>query len=160
MRISHADGGIGVTALSQYPNEDAYYRLRRAKGAATAAFHMSPHPEGQVVACTRGRPRSSRVANLWYRFRVQAIAEAGRTVVRTKVWSDGAAEPAAWQIDCADTSADRLGAGVPGVWSMGPGEKYWDDLEVVDDRRRQSTDAAAGRCTRRSDPPRALSRVL
>jgi hypothetical protein len=132
MRISHPDGGIGVTVLSQYPHEDAYYRLRRAKGSTTAAFHMSPHPEGRVVSCTPGKTSVVPVANLWYRFRLQAIPEKGRTVVRSKVWSDGAAEPSAWQIDCADTSAERLGTGVPGVWSAGPGEKYWDDLQVVE----------------------------
>jgi hypothetical protein len=132
MRISHADGGIGVTVMSQYPDEDAYYRLRRSQGASTAAFHMSPHPQGRMIACTSGKTSVVPLPNLWYRFRMQAIAESGRTVVRSKAWADGAPEPAAWQIDCADTNGDRLRAGVPGVWSMGPGAKYWDDLEIVD----------------------------
>jgi hypothetical protein len=51
--------------------------------------------------------------------------------VRAKVWADGASEPSAWQVDCTDTRSDRYVSGVPGVWSMGPGSKYWDDLAIV-----------------------------
>lgn len=131
MRISHPDGGIGVTALSQYPREDAYYRVRRNKGSTTAAFHISPHPGDRAIACSSAKSAVTPLPNLWYRFRFQVVPQSANTVVRAKVWSDGAGEPSTWQMDCADTSPDRLVRGVPGVWSMGPGVKYWDDLQVV-----------------------------
>ena len=56
--------------------------------------------------------------------------EAGQTLVRARVWPEWEPEPTTWQIDCVDAAADRLVAGTIGVWSMGPGEKYWDDLAV------------------------------
>jgi hypothetical protein len=40
-----------------------------------------------------------------------------------------------WQIDCYDTSENRLTSGKPGLWSTGPGTKMWDDLEVERLRR-------------------------
>ena len=131
MRITHAKGGIGVTALSQYPQRDGYYRLRRHDGATTSAFHMAPHPDGKLLACTSTSTGVTPSANTWYRFRFQVSAEATQTTVRAKVWTDGASEPSAWQADCADTSSDRYLSGVPGVWSMGPGSKYWDDLAIT-----------------------------
>ena len=35
-----------------------------------------------------------------------------------------------WQVNCTDASGARLTSGRIGVWSMGSGEKYWDDLQV------------------------------
>jgi hypothetical protein len=40
MMMTASNGGIGVTFLSRYPNEDAYYRLRRH---GSNSFHISPH---------------------------------------------------------------------------------------------------------------------
>jgi hypothetical protein len=130
MRITDANGGIGVTVLSRYPGEDAYYRVRRHQGAATEAFHMAPHPDGHTVACASASTQLVPKAGTWYRFRFQAVADAGSTALRAKVWLDGAIEPPAWQIDCHDDSASRLTEGPPGLWAMGPGKKFWDDLRV------------------------------
>jgi hypothetical protein len=131
MRTSHADGGLGITALSQYPQRDAYYRVRRLKGASYTAFHMAPHPDAKVISCSSKSTGVSPSANTWYRFRFQVDGTGASTVVRAKVWKEGGAEPSSWQIDCNDTGADRLRAGAPGVWSMGPGAKYWDSLEIL-----------------------------
>jgi hypothetical protein len=127
--ITDASGGIGVTVHSQYDDSDAYYRLRRYR---TGAFHMSPHPDDTPLQCespaTPVVPRAKR----WYRFRFEVVPTADATTLRAKVWPDGSAEPSTWQARCRDTRADRLTAGTVGVWSMGPGAKYWDDLEVVE----------------------------
>jgi hypothetical protein len=131
MRISDANGGIGVTALSQYPQRDQYYRLRRLKGASYTAFHLAPHPDAKVVSCASRSTGVSPAANTWYRFRFQVSAGSAATTVRAKVWTDGSAEPSAWQVDCRDDRSDRYVAGAPGVWSMGPGSKFWDDLAIV-----------------------------
>ncbi len=52
------------------------------------------------------------------------------TQIRAKVWEDGTAEPAGWQMEAADSGADRLTTGAIGVWSYVSGNKYWDDLSV------------------------------
>jgi hypothetical protein len=132
MRVSDLAAGIGVTLHSDYTNSDRYYRLRRYSGSS---FHFRAHrgsypndPENCVGTTDSGVvPR----ANTWYRFRFQALPEDGAARVRAKVWEDGSAEPAAWQIDCLDSSSDQFQAGTIGVWATRTGIKYWDDLEVI-----------------------------
>lgn len=127
--ITHPDGGIGVTAFSDYPNSDSYYRLRRYSGVQQ--FHVDAHPDG-VVSITGGAMDSGVVpaVNVWYRFRLQVEVFSDRTAVRARTWNDGGIEPAVWQVDCFDAHANRISAGTVGVWSMGPGSKYWADLRV------------------------------
>ncbi len=123
--ITHANSGIGVTVFSNYPFEDAYYRLRREKGNA---FHISPH--GTSISGGTTDTGVIPEAGEWYRFRVQVVNTEIRTEIRAKVWAVGDPEPEAWQADCWDDSATRLSAGTIGVWSLGPGSSYWDDLAV------------------------------
>jgi len=127
MMITHANSGIGVTVFSNYTIEDAYYRLRREKGNA---FHISPHG----TSITGGTADTGVIPNAgdWYRFRVQVVNTEIRTEIRAKVWTDdGSDEPGEWQAYCwDDNDTTRLSAGTIGVWSMGPGSKYWDDLAV------------------------------
>jgi hypothetical protein len=139
MRIDDPEAGIGVTVLSQYPDRDAYYRVRRAANAgeatphggnAGADFQMAPRPDGRPTGCSLAASGVTPEVDRWYRFRVQVAAEPDGTSVRAKVWLRGASQPKTWQIDCFDTSAERLVQGVPGVWSSGPGVKMWDDLTV------------------------------
>ena len=50
--------GIGVTLYSDYPNSDAYYRLRQY---GDRSFHIAPHPDGTIFCLgdrdTGVRPR-------------------------------------------------------------------------------------------------------
>ena len=127
MMMTASNGDIGVTFFSQYPNTDAYYRLRQY---GTGAFHIAPHPHGTNVngdTDTGVFPSP----NVWYWFRILVEDTGSRTEIRAKVWPENSAEPAAWQVDCYDSSASRLTAGTIGVWSMGSGSKYWDDLTVT-----------------------------
>jgi hypothetical protein len=132
MRVSDLAGGIGVTLHSDYPNSDRYYRLRRYRGTS---FHIRahrgsyPNDPHYCEGVTDSGVMAS--ANTWYRFRFQALPENGAARIRAKVWEDGSAEPAAWQIDCRDSSTDQLQAGTIGVWATRAGVKYWDDLEVI-----------------------------
>jgi hypothetical protein len=125
MRITNPNGGIGVTFLSQYPNADVYYRLRRYSGNA---FHIASH--GTTVS---GVTDSGVVpqANQWYRFRIRVEDIGSQTEILATVWPDGAAEPGAWQIDAFDDSPSRITSGTIGAWSSNGGEKHWDDLEVA-----------------------------
>jgi hypothetical protein len=89
MRMGSLWGGIGVTFFSQYPQADAYYRLRRSGYGDT--FHLSPH--GTTI--TRGTTDTGLVPdrNVWYRFRIQ-VEDAGTwTAIRAKVWAEGTTEP-------------------------------------------------------------------
>lgn len=126
MMITDAGAGIGVTFLSDYPTSNVYYRLRRHAGAA--ALHISPH--GTSIAGGITDTGVVPQANTWYRFTIDVDDTASRTNLRAKVWAQGSAEPSAWQVDCFDDSPTRLTTGTVGVWSMGPGEKHWDNFTV------------------------------
>jgi hypothetical protein len=128
MRITNAAGGIGVTFFSQYPDQDAYYRLRRYADG-TGSFHLNNH--GTTVAGTTDTAVVP-VANAWYNFKIQVQDTGTRTEILAKVWQNGKAEPAGWQINAYDDSATRLQGGTIGLWSFGTGSKHWDDLQVTD----------------------------
>ena len=128
MYLTDTRGGIGVTFLSQFPaNQDHYYRLRRYNGGGAQDFHLAPH--GTSVS---GTTHSGVVpqANTWYEFRIEIEDTGSLTEIRAKVWQEGTSEPANFQIEAVDSSGSRLTAGTVGVWSMGRGGKYFDDLKV------------------------------
>jgi hypothetical protein len=142
MLVDDPAAGIGITVLSQHPDRDAYYRVRsngsdgggggaglHGGSASPADFQVAPRPD-RPAGCTLAATGVTPEADVWYRFRVQVAAEPEGTHLRAKVWKRGSSQPKAWQIDCLDTSDQRLLRGVPGVWSSGPGTKMWDDLTV------------------------------
>jgi hypothetical protein len=71
------------------------------------------------------------VAGTWYSFKIWLQTLPTQTILQASVWREGNSEPADWQIDCYDETSGRLTEGTVGVWSMGDGAKYWDDLDVV-----------------------------
>lgn len=125
MMIDHPNGGVGVTFLSDYPQQDAYYRLRRYNDGP---FYI--HPHGTQITGGDSNTGVVPVTNVWYFFRVEVEAMEAQTTIRAKVWPETETEPIEWQATCFDTNATRLIRGTVGVWSMGPGHKYWDDLVV------------------------------
>lgn len=130
MRFSDKRAGVGVTILSDYPNSDSYLRLRRWHGKKR--FSLSSHPYQKGVACdgeTETGVESS--ANIWYAFRFRTEDTNDGTHVRAKVWAQSDPEPGDWQIDCLWTAWESP-VGRPGLWSMGPGQKLWDDLGASD----------------------------
>ena len=126
MRLSASNGGIGVTFLSGYPDTTSYYRVRRY---GSNAFHLSPLGTSVSGVTDSGVVP---VADTWYLYKVEVVDTGSRTEIRAKVWAQGSAEPGAWQIDAWDESGSRLTSGRIGVWSMGGGGKYWDDLMIYD----------------------------
>lgn len=125
LQVNSDDSGIGVTFFSQYPTADQYYRLRRE---ANGTFHIAPHGTGV------GGDIESNVnptANSWYFFKVQVEDTGTQTTIRVRLWLQGDAEPANWQIEAYDDSATRLITGTIGLWSTGSGNKYWDNLSVM-----------------------------
>jgi hypothetical protein len=126
MMITASGGGIGVTFFSEFPLADAYYRLRRY--ANKPAFHLASH--GTSVSGDKDTGVVP-VVNGWYRFRIQVEDTGASTEIRAKVWADGGSEPVDWQAEAFDATPTRLTAGTIGQWSMGSGNKYWDDIVVV-----------------------------
>ena len=126
MMITNSSGGVGVTFFSQYPLEDAYYRLRRYSGKP--AFHIAPHGTGISGDIDTGVVSEE---NTWYQFRIQVEDAGAQTEIRAKVWADGEGEPAEWQVQAYDATSSRLISGTVGLWSMYRGEKYWDELSVT-----------------------------
>lgn len=129
MMFTNGGAGIGVTFSSDFPNTDRYYRLRRGNWSGGQQWHLWPHGTDLTGGITATNVTS--VANQWYRFRIIVDDVGTRTEIKARVWTDGFAEPANWQIDCYDANPTRLTAGTIGVWSMSSGIKYWDDFEVV-----------------------------
>jgi len=125
MRISTGSAGVGVTFLSQYPDTDAYYRLRRY---GSNSFHIASH--GTAIMGGVGDSGVVPAANVWYAFRIQVEDTGTRTEIRARVWAEASPEPLAWQIDAYDDSPTRLSAGTVGVWSLRQGQKLWDDLHI------------------------------
>lgn len=127
MRGTAPNSAFGVTAFSDYPNSDSYYRFRRYDNQP---FELSPHG----TAFTSGTTQTALVAapNQWYRFRLQVEDVGAQTEVRAKVWADGDVEPAGWQVEAVDASATRLSSGKVGVWTHSVGSKHFDELAVFD----------------------------
>jgi hypothetical protein len=132
MRMSDASGAVGVTFYSDYPLQDAYYRVRRLDQAGFTAFHLDQHPD--VSQTLIGDLDSGYVpaANQWVRFHIRVQSIGGATHIQARLWDDGATEPTGWQIDATDSGAMRLAEGAVGVWSFSSGSKYWDDLTVTE----------------------------
>lgn len=150
MRMTAADGGIGVTFFSDYPNSDHYYRLRRY---GDNSFHLSPHGTDVSGSTDTGVVP---VPNVWYWFQVEVEDTGTQTNIRAKVWpDDGTPEPVDWQIDAFDASATRVTAGTFGVWSFASGSKYWDDLVV-----NSLLDAACDGHCRYYDGSAMINRIL
>jgi hypothetical protein len=126
MMIAASGGGIGVTFFSEYPLADAYYRLRRY--ASKPAFHFASH--GTSVSGDKDTGVIP-VANVWYQFRIQVEDTGTQTEIRAKLWAEGGSEPADWQAEAFDAALTRLTAGTIGLWGMGAGNKYGDDITVA-----------------------------
>ncbi|MDD5457792.1 MAG: putative Ig domain-containing protein [Phycisphaerae bacterium] len=126
MLITSADAGIGVTFLSDYPNSDKYYRLRRYSESAN--FHIYPH--GTTITGGDTTTSVNPAVNMWYCFRILTTGTGTQTNIKAKIWLDGSNEPAEWDIDCYDNSPSRLTEGTIGMWAMSWGYKYIDDLQV------------------------------
>jgi hypothetical protein len=128
MRVEESTGSVGVTAYSAYPQQDIYYKLFRIGEEADSSFWIVGHPEFE---CASSHTGVTPVEDAWYHFRFEVASGTTQNRIRARVWPDGTTEPAVWQAICYDTSPARPTSGTIGLWSRGPGRKYWDDLEVV-----------------------------
>ena len=124
LAMDHPDASIGVTTYSGYPAEDVYYRIGRESGGA---FRFTGRPG---LNCSSEDSDVIPVAGEWIRFKIDVIDEVDQNRIRAKLWSESESEPSEPQIECVDARSDRPSQGTFGVWSGGPGNKYWDDFEA------------------------------
>ncbi len=129
MLVSSGQGGVGVTLNSAYPQRDEYLRIRRYR--RRPEFHLANHSGDSLVCLGSTKTGVYSRPGRWYAFRFRAVEEQGGVRVQGRVWEDGGSEPSNWQIDCLAVGSKPPVAGAPGVWSMGAGEKYWDELVVT-----------------------------
>lgn len=132
MMLTDANGGIGVTFLSDFPKTDSYYRIR---GYTNGVMHIAPHPQtatsagefkfqGEINSKFTPKPQ------VWFHFKIRTIVMPTGTRIQAMFWDDGKLQPVDWQIDATDTSSRRFTKGTVGLWSGGVGIKNWDDLLV------------------------------
>lgn len=64
----------------------------------------------------------------WYTMKLKVDQEAGRAIVRGKVWKTGTVEPEEWSIEAEDPLP--LTEGSPGIYGYSPTNVYYDNLKV------------------------------
>jgi hypothetical protein len=123
--VSTAQSGIGVTAYSNFPTSDSYYRLGRLGGGS---FRIEGHPN---FSCSSGNSDTGVIpaAGASYGVLLRVADEGSRNRIEATVWALGNAQPAA-QAVCFDDRTNRPRRGTVGVWATGGGAKYWDSIQV------------------------------
>lgn len=122
--MANGTPNIGVTFFSDYPNSDTYYRLRNMGGT----FSVSSH--GTTITSGDTETDILAINDIWYNFVVWVGNTASGTGISAKIWADGDQEPT-WQVSCFDNSVTKRTQGSFGVWSMGAGNRYWDNIKVT-----------------------------
>lgn len=127
-KILAANAGIGFTIYSDYPNSDAYYRVRRY--SSKPEFYLENHGSGwDMQGDTQSTYDPSDNLSVWHRFRIEVGAGVSGTEIRARFWLDGDSEPGTWDVDCYDANSFRT-SGTFGLWYMagGPNNIMVDDL--------------------------------
>lgn len=127
MQGSDASSGFGVTFLSDYPNTDTYYRLRRNANSDTNPFVLASHGG---AGCDGVNSTFVPIAGAFTLFEIVVRFAENRTMIDAFLWREGDARPGQPQLSCVDDGANRLTIGRIGLWSHGPGTKTWDRLEL------------------------------
>ncbi len=68
---------------------------------------------------------------VWYTAKMRVDIEAGKAIVRGKVWRRDEAEPAQWTITAEDPLPN--GEGSPGIYGYSAGDIYYDNIRVIMD---------------------------
>ncbi len=122
------NGEAGVTVLSRFPASLAYYRLARS---GMGAFSVSVRGGDSLVCAGTTSTGVAAEPGVWLRFRVRVTRFDSRNRIRARVYPDGSAEPADWQVDCWDASATPFASGTVGLFASSAPNTWWDDLKVT-----------------------------
>lgn len=135
MMFNHPNASIGVTFLSAYPKNDAYYSLQsvystqnKENKSARHSFRLSSRGYGDCVGNTDSDLIPEK--NKWYYFKIESSALATDTTVKAKIWEEGQTEPSTYQASCVAQDDERALKGTVGVWTSGVGGKYFDNFKV------------------------------
>lgn len=114
-----------------------FFRLRHAAGGNVALQIQKIVSGSQTNLGAEAVVGTGYTAGAWWRVRFSAAVVGSSTVLAAKAWPDGAAEPALWQVETADSTAVLQNAGGVGIRagaqsSYAPLNKfyYFDDLKV------------------------------
>ncbi len=119
-------GQLGIAARSTGDNTRYFALGQNTSGGWLLRAWSEP-----ALTCGSGPATGvTQPAFRWYRFKLRTTRASSLTRVRAKVWSDGAAEPSAWQADCWTTLAASADSGSFSLMRGGSGMAYWDDLSV------------------------------
>ena len=123
--VSAEGAGIGITAYSDYPNTDRYYRLGRL---GRQSFRIEGHP---TLSCASGSTDTGVIPSAGgsYYLLLRVADEGSQNRLEATAWEMGTAQPAPQAI-CYDNRANRPRRGTVGVWATGGGAKYWDTIQV------------------------------
>ena len=111
-------GGTYVAVIGRRVNASNDYRLKlraQAGGAVTAQLVRVVGGTETVIQNVTTVPGLSWGAGEVLHVRLQ-VSGTGTTNLAAKVWKDGSAEPAAWQLQAADTTAALQANGGVGIW--------------------------------------------
>ncbi|UDY35504.1 PKD domain-containing protein [Dermatobacter hominis] len=112
-------GGSYVAVVGRRIDASNDYRLKlrvQTGGAVTAQLVRVVNGTETVIQSIATVPGLTWNANEVLKVRFQ-VSGTGTTNLAAKVWKDGTAEPAAWQLSSADTTAALQAAGGVGIWS-------------------------------------------
>lgn len=127
MRFADDGAGIGVTIYSLFDSATGHYRLGRD---AQANFELTRARIDPSFRCTPTAAEVPVLPNVWFSFRVRVHDTGQQIIVEGKVWRADEREPEGFQSTCTDSDSARPPSGAIGVWSDGPGQKWWDNLSV------------------------------
>jgi predicted MPP superfamily phosphohydrolase len=120
------DGGTGILFGSRFPfGENRFYRIRTYKGVPDWSFSA----KGVTVEDSETPAPVDAQANVWYRFRIRWEPLREKSGIQVKLWPERQIQPSAWQIETYAQDPGNEETFV-GFWSVGPGSKYYDDLEM------------------------------
>ena len=148
MATDRAGAKIGVTAHSQFPLSNVYYRLGVEDNGR---FMISGHPS---ISCANPDTGISATPGTWYHFEFIIEDQGSSTQIEARVWPENGSRPGTAQAACSDSRSSRSVAGTIGVWASGNGNKYWDDLQVV------VPDGAPGSGNNAPPAPRVLLQII
>ncbi|MEX0676710.1 MAG: PQQ-binding-like beta-propeller repeat protein [Pirellulales bacterium] len=101
---------------------------------------MGDHQEIQIRSWTSQLDRFSKTVpfkwegNTWYTIKLQAATEAGKAVLKGKVWKRGEPEPLEWTIEAVDEAGNLVGS--PGLWgNASTAEIFVDNVAVAKNTR-------------------------
>jgi hypothetical protein len=99
-------------------------------GDSTGVFVVRAHGGDELECANSTSTGVSALATRWFRFRLRYTEPNQRSRVRARVWRDGSAEPAEWQVDCWTDALPAADSGVFALHRDGSGAVFWDDLQV------------------------------